>query len=53
MSLHTVEEAHFLVRVGQWSIERLQQWLQDHIDAEYEYDDQDREDFTEWDIESD
>lgn len=37
--LHTAEEAHFLVRVGQWSTERLEQWVQARMDAEYGEDD--------------
>lgn len=49
-TLHTAEEVHFLVRVGQWSIERLQQWVTDSIEAEYDCDDEDYKDqFTEWD----
>ena len=42
--LHTVEEVYFLVRVGQWDQERLEQWLRDSIDAEYNYE-YDMEDF--------
>ena len=46
--IHSAEEAHFLVRVGQWSIERLEQWALDRINAEYQYDDN-KEEYTEWD----
>ena len=49
-ALHTAEEAHFLVRVGQWSIERLQQWLLDNMDAQYDFNAEEyTEEFTEWD----
>ena len=31
--IKSVHEVYFLVRVGQWSEEDLNQWLQDNIDA--------------------
>lgn len=50
---HTAEEVHFLVRLGQWSIERLEQWVQERIEDSRTFDEEDwqevKEDWTEWD----
>lgn len=51
--IRSVHEVYFLVRVGQWSEEDLNNWLQQNIDSAYE----DVEDLDayekEWDLEDD
>lgn len=37
--LTTAQEAHFLIRVGSWSIQDLEQWVQDRIEALYDHHD--------------
>jgi hypothetical protein len=34
--IKSVHEVYFLVRVGQWSEEDLNKWLQENIDSQYE-----------------
>lgn len=48
--IKSVHEVYFLVRVGQWSEEDLNNWLQQNIEANLSEDD---EDFKEYDDVSD
>lgn len=48
--IKSVHEVYFLVRVGQWSEEDLNNWLQQNIEASQYEDD---EDFKEYDDVSD